>query len=51
MAHTLSEVALTDTDIETIETSECIDIRCGPETPRRESLIKYSLRPKKLNKN
>ena len=51
MVHTLSEVPLTDTKIETIHASECRDIRYGPETPRCESLIKYKLRPKKLNIN
>ena len=39
-----------DTEIETIDTSERRDIRNGPETPRRESFIKYKLRSKKLNK-
>ena len=51
MVHTLSEVPLTDREIETIDDSECRDIRWGPETPRRESLIKYKQRPKNFNKN
>ena len=51
MVHTHSEVCLTDTEIETIDASECRDIRYGPETSRHESLFEYKLRPKKLNKN
>ena len=51
MVHTLSEVPLTGSEIENMDASECRDIRYGPETPRCESLIKYKLRPKKLNIN
>ena len=51
MVHTLSEVLLTDSELKNIDATECRDIRYGPETPKLESLDKYKLRPKKLNKN
>ena len=49
LVHNSGNTPLTEAKIEALDRSEIDEIESGPETPRKKSLKKYKLKPKKID--